>query len=402
MVAQRIMVATRRKKIKETVVLQDQLPALGENEIRMSVDKVGLSTNNVFYAQMGNAPFLKFFSVYPLQDHKELANVPAWGLGRVIESNHPEFEVGERFWGFLHMSNVVQMKAKRTKDGFRAHGGGREKLVPAYNNYTQVIDSENAPLSKEGDLSDLAMTSAPGALSGYTIYELLKMKGFYDCNAVVFTAASSKLSLATALFLQSERQDGTLKKIIGYTSSKNFEFVRSTKLFDEVLTYEETLTGENALHHVMIDVAGNAENYKKNKKNLKKILAVGGTDSSAKSSTFTSFGPSALVKMVAGMMAPASLRRWLDNKLNPKIEMFFAPSVIAELIKQMGKAQFNEKQNEALNHFSKTALEGGWIQVHRCEDIPSAQAAYQKIFSGELKPSEAVILSLVDVLPGEA
>ena len=96
--AKRSMLATVREDLEKTELIQDELPPLGENEIRMRVDKVGLSANNLFYLQMGDAPFLKFFAVYPLgEEHKHLANMPAWGIGTVIASNNEDFAVGERF-----------------------------------------------------------------------------------------------------------------------------------------------------------------------------------------------------------------------------------------------------------------------------------------------------------------
>jgi hypothetical protein len=63
--AERVMLAKVRSDMTETVVLREELPALQKKEIRLRVDNMGLSVNNLFYAQMGDAPFLKFFSVYP-------------------------------------------------------------------------------------------------------------------------------------------------------------------------------------------------------------------------------------------------------------------------------------------------------------------------------------------------
>lgn len=201
--AKRVTISSRRKHLAETVVLRDELSPLQDGDIRMRVDRVGLSANNLFYAQMGDAPFLKFFSVYPLaEEHKELANVPAWGIATVIESANRDFTVGERFRGFLHMTNVVQMKARRTPEGFEAFGGARDKINQAYNAFLTVDPSGEAPVSGNGERAELAMTAAPGAGSGFILYELLKMHNFYGGNSIVLTSGSSKLSLATALLLR--------------------------------------------------------------------------------------------------------------------------------------------------------------------------------------------------------
>ena len=118
--------------------------------------------------QMGSAPFLEFFSVYPIPDHEGLVNVPAWGLGTVIASANADIAVGERFRGFLHLTNVVQMKARKTTDGFVACDAHRSKLVKAYNVFVKVERSASSPCFGDDDKADLAMASAPGALSGLT------------------------------------------------------------------------------------------------------------------------------------------------------------------------------------------------------------------------------------------
>lgn len=394
--APRIMVATKRKRKTETVILRDELPALEKGEIRICVDKFGLSTNNMFYAQMGDAPFLKFFDVYPLEGDNDLVNVPAWGLGTVIESENPEFSVGERYRGFYHMTNVVQMNAKPSSDGLVAIGGNRDKLNKAYNRFIKVSDGPASPFTGAGSKPDLAMVSAPGALSGFVIYELLRMKQYYGCNGVVLTSASSKLSLATAVCLQEERKNRSLKKVIGYTSAANAEFVQSTGLYNEVLTYDKTLPSDKELQLIMIDVAGDAAIFKRNKKRIKKALAVGATHSSAKASTFAAFGPSGVVKMLSGMVAPKSVATWVDDKLDPKLEMFFAPTVMTALADKFGKETFEKMGDAALNKFVDAAIDNDWITVVRGEDPEAVQASYERIFRGKLPPSEAVILSLVD------
>lgn len=397
--AKRIMVATKKSKIKQTVILEDELPALQDGEIRMEVNKVGLSTNNLFYAQMGNAPFLKFFAVYPLDQHADLVIVPAWGMATVIASKNPDFAVGEQFRGFLHMTNVVQMKAKRSEDGFVAYGGNRDKINSAYNGFIQVADAPTSPFKGEGIKSDLAMTSAPGALSGFILSELLKMNDIYGANTIALTSASSKLSLAIAVLLKQQRAEGKVR-VVGYTGTGNKSFVENTGCFDQVLTYDEKLPNQKGEKYVMVDVAGDASIFKRNKKSIVKALAVGGTHSDAKSSTFTAFGPSGIVKMVLGMVSPGGLGGWMAGKLNPTLEMFFAPTVMTELKNQWGKATFDERCDLALGSFVDAAIDNGWIEVNRLEDLEGIQAAYKRIFSGEVPPSEAIILSLLK-LSGE-
>jgi hypothetical protein len=391
----RTMIATKRDCLKETVVLSDELPALEEGEIRLQVDKVGLSANNLFYAQMGEAPFLKFFAVYPLtEEHKALANVPAWGVGTVIASANPDFLVGEQFRGFLHMTNVVQMKARRSSEGFEAHGGSRDKINQAYNGFIKIDPEGTSPLRGSGDKPDLAMTSAPGASSGFIIYELLKMHSFYGGDSIVLTSASSKLSLATAMLLREQREAGTLKYVIGYTGTGNAAFVRSTGLYDKVIGYDDALPADTGNRHVLIDVAGDAGIYRRGKTRFIKAFAVGGTHAEAESSVFTAFGPSGFLKMFIDMIAPQRVKSWAVRRLNPRLEMFFAPTVIKQLQVSWGPEELDRKSGAALGAFVDAAVDGGWIHVQRSETPEAIQAAYRRIVEGTVPPSEAVVLSL--------
>jgi len=392
---QRITIATLREDFTQTVVLRDELPALEQDEIRLRVDKVGLSANNLFYAQMGEAPFLKFFAVYPLDEqYGHLANMPAWGVATIIASKNPEFAVGERFRGFLHLTNVVQMKAKRSEDGFTAYGAKRDKLNQAYNGFRKIDDSVSSPLGGTGEKSDLAMTCSPGASSGFILYELLKSREFFYANAVVLTSASSKLSLATAYLLKGARKTGPINQVIGYTSEKNKAFVEGTGLYDAVLTYETPLPADTNIKGVFIDVAGDANIYKRSKAQLVKGIAVGGTHADAKASTFTAFGASGFLKMFIDMVAPQAIKAWASRSLNPPLEMFFAPTVINELLAKWGQVELDRKTNAALSEFVDAAVDKGWINVNRCEDIESIQEAYQRIVSGKVPPSEAVVLEV--------
>lgn len=396
-IAQRVMLASVRKDLTQPFIIRDELPDLVEGEIRLRVDKVGLSANNLFYAQMGEAPFLKFFSVYPLvRDYKHLANVPAWGVATIIESKNKDFAEGEQYRGFLHISNVVQMKAKRTEQGFDAYGGLRNKINPAYNSFIKVGENDNSPIRGEGPKSDLAMTAAPGASSGFMLYELIKGNEFYAADNVVLTSASSKLSLAIALLLKEQKDKGDIKEVVGYTSAGNSDFVKRTGLYDRVLTYDQKLHDELGDKNIFIDVAGDGAIYKSMKHRICKGLAVGGTHADAKSSTFTAFSPSGILKMIIDMTAPKSAKKWAAKNLSPKLEMFFAPNVINDLLERWGKEEMDRRANAALTAFVDAAIDEGWISVDRSESIDDVASAYQRIMVGKVPPSQAVILSLVD------
>jgi len=78
--------------------------------------------------------------------------------------------------------------------------------------------------------------------------------------------------------------------------------------------------------------------------------------------------------------------------------MFFAPSVMATLVDKFGKETFEKMGDVALNKFVVAAIDNGWITVVRGEEPEAIQASYDRVFRGKLPPSEAVILSLANVI----
>ena len=102
------------------------------------------------------------------------------------------------------------------------------------------------------------------------------------------------------------------------------------------------------------------------------------------------------MKMFIDMVGPGWMKRWADRRLSPGLEMFFAPTVINILLDRWGREEMDKRSDKALRQFVDAAIDGGWIEVTRAEDIPAIQSAYQKVISGEISPAEAVIISLAE------
>ena len=96
------------------------------------------------------------------------------------------------------------------------------------------------------------------------------------------------------------------------------------------------------------------------------------------------------------MVGPKVAKRWASRRLNPRLEMFFAPTVINELLARWGQEEMDQKSDAALQQFVDAAIDRGWISVTRSEDINAIQSTYKRIVSGQVPPSEAVIISLID------
>ena len=112
---------------------RDPVPAPGElqpGEVRLALEKFGLTANNVTYAKFGdgvNAPFWNAFPGPP-----QLGRVPLWSFVRVTESRHADIPVGARFFGYVPMTSEHIVHAEVTSRGFRDTSPQRAFLHPWY------------------------------------------------------------------------------------------------------------------------------------------------------------------------------------------------------------------------------------------------------------------------------
>ena len=108
---------------------------LNENEVLFEVDRFALTSNNISYAASGD--MLGYWQFFPTTDG--YGRIPAMGYANVIQSNHPEIEIGNRYWGFYPMSTHLIAKAgKITKSGFSDVSEHRAKLAPIYSRFDDV------------------------------------------------------------------------------------------------------------------------------------------------------------------------------------------------------------------------------------------------------------------------
>ena len=97
--------------------------------------------------------------------------------------------------------------------------------------------------------------------------------------------------------------------------------------------------------------------------------------------------------------APAPVVRWLDKHLHPPLEMFFAPSVLTQLIELWGSDELDAKCEAALSEFVDAAIDNRWIAVVRAEQPAAIQSEYLRIVEGTVPPSEAVLVTLAEGEP---
>ena len=60
--------------------------------------------------------------------------------------------------------------------------------------------------------------------------------------------------------------------------------------------------------------------------------------------------------MFIDMMGPQRLKQWAAHRLSPRLEMFFAPTVIADLLNKWGREELDLKSDAALAPVSYSHL----------------------------------------------
>ena len=330
-----------------------------------------LSANNKFYWSFGDKSPFHFFKAYPVAPNSQLVvqssvpvqkegkengkdtssskmdescyvHPPVWGLCEVTETNLDEVPVGSVYRALLPMATEVQFEKAHVDPIMGTLVVHRPATLTAYNTMTPVpSDSVCHPQQQHGggqvSSSSLALTCYPGIITGFGLYFALKDVSFHGCDTIVVTSASSKVSLAFALYM---KDNNAGKKVIGYTSAANKTFCESTGLYSRILTYEEALpTPENSetptADVVMIEVSGRGQVYATNQSRVKKLLSIGNASGVPdKDSTFASFTAYAKAKMMLTIMGAP---KWIRSRMNPSQELFLIMDIMQELIEEWGK-----------------------------------------------------------------
>jgi NADPH:quinone reductase-like Zn-dependent oxidoreductase len=377
------VIAREKENREKTKVIHPGVSnTLAENEIRLRVDKLGLTANNKFYMDFGEQPSFHFNAAYPTGD-ETLVNIPAWGLATVIESNVPDVPVGQTYRGFLQLADTIQFPVTPSENG--GFNVVRDKVHVAYNSFVKV---SSALASANDTESDIALVTWPGFVTGYGLCQQLVRRQYYGASTVILTSASSKVSLAASYFLK--QQGNVPVKIIGYTSASNKDFCIQTGLYDDVVTYDDTLeTNEKC---VLIDVAGNGSLYHRLQPKLIKVLAVGNSnDISEESSTFKQFSWIGTMKLIMTFMG---MSNWFRSWLNPQLELFFVFDIMQELKQELGQAKLDVQMDAAMKEFVDAIITNKWMTVRTCDSLESIQQAHVDICKGNVKPSEAVVVDM--------
>jgi len=365
----------REGKVDEFRFTESPPPAdadLRPNEILVRVEKFGFSANNLTYAVIGRS--FRYFEFFPAAD-EGWGKVPVWGMGEVVRSRHPELPPGTRMYGYFPLARYVTLLAgELSAAGFEVDRGS---LPAVYNQYALVgRDPFHLPAQE-----DQMMLFRPLFFTSLLLDDYLAHHDHFGADAVVISSASSKTSYGLAFMLGRRRADadgGRRHEIIGLTSRRNAEFVRSLGLYDRVVTYDALAALPADLRAVVVDVAGNPDTLQALGAhlgdNLKASILVGIAHWD-KSNAGSGAGP--------GM-----------SELPPGTEFFFAPSWVEQRQREWGVPRLVETLSNGWRAFMESVDRRCRLAYGGGKD--AVAGAYRAMLAGEQQPDEGRVLSLWD------
>src|SRR3954469_6595611 len=349
----------RRDDLRITRVDDDASEApLKDGQSRLRVERFGFTANNVTYGAFGES--MGYWRFFPAQDG--WGRIPVWGLREVTEARAPGVEPGQRFYGYFPMSSTATLQPRAGAGGFEDAAEQRAQLPATYNRYFEA--TPQAGFAPEHDAATAVVR--PLYMTGWLIAQHLAQSS----GPVALASASSKTAYATAYALN---QLDEAPAVIGLTSPRNADFVRSLGFYDTVLTYQEAdqLPRGEGLRYV--DMAGDAD--------LRRAVHEHVAD-----------GLQASMVVGATHWDHASLETGGGVLPGPAPEFFFAPAVAEKLAGELGPAELQRRIGADWLGFLEPLADILDIEEHSGPD--AVERVYRSFLDGTADPRKGHVLDL--------
>lgn len=360
---------TLKSDLSKTRILETQNSDIQEEEISVSIESFAFTSNNVTYGVAGDRiGYWQFFKTTE-DANNEWGCIPVWGYAKIIKSNVEELNVGERLFGYFPPGDILNLKPiKVTDKGFIDGKEHRKDLPAVYNNYLRL----SGDINYDDKLDNIRSLLFPLHITSFCICDALEDHAYFGAEQIIVISASSKTAIGLAQGLQDA---SSVPSIIGLTSQKNLEFVKNLNCYDEVITYDCLSDVNFNLKSVMVDMAGS-----------RKILGT----------LHGSLADKMLKCLTVGMT------HW-DNEvtaedalgqamLRERTEFFFAPAHIQKRVKDWGHEGYNQKTSEFMK--TRSIQSADWMQVKKIIGLENFISTYEKFVSGNINPSEGIIVEL--------
>lgn len=332
------------------------IPEIGAAEVLLQVERYTFSSNNITYGLMGEKA--RYWQFFPAEE--PFGRIPVWGYARVVASNVEALAVGQRFFGYLPMSNYFKVKVdKVAPHGFFDRSEHRKDLHLVYNFYTRSVEE----LAEK----DYALVIRPTFSTAFLLYHFLKDHHFFKAKQILLTSASSKTALSLAYLLRIN-QASDEKKITALTSPRNVDFVKSTAYYDQVLAYPDLEREWPKMDTAIVDFAGNAPLME----NLHQAL-----------------GAQWRYTARVGFTNWQAERNSVDG---PQNKLFFAPDHGQKRYKEWGAEKTTRLINTEMAAFADSVAD--WMTLEVLEDQESIQNFYQALLEGTADPAKGYLVQM--------
>jgi len=283
-------------------------------------------------------------------------------------SNNTEIEHGERVFGYFPPANfLIVDPVKVSTSSFSDGKEHRKELPPVYNNYVRL----NAENDYDKSMDDIRALLFPLHITAFCLCDALEEQSYEGASQVLIVSASSKTAIGLA---QGLAETDESPNIVGLTSSDNLQFVESLGCYDQVISYNDLESINNA-SSMMVDMSSNQEVLSAVQNQLKgdllKCLTVGMTHWDKRGSA-----NEALAKA----------------ELQDRTEFFFAPAHIQKRIRDWGHEGYAEKTNAFMA--KRAEQSNDWMQIKRIKGLDNFSETYKEVVAGNINPNEGIIVEV--------
>lgn len=347
--------AVNRDDLSQTTVVRSELPELGDGEVLLKVDRVGLTANNVTYAVLGATAF-RYWDFFPTEPG--LGVVPVWGFANVEASKAQGVEVGSRVYGYLPPANYLIVKVGRVDErGFSDASEHRADLPSPYNAY--AVTTSDASYNEADE--DLHILFRPLFWTSFMLADQIVDQNFFDSAQIVMSSASSKTAYGTAALLK-----GQGREIVGLTSRRNALFTEDLGCYDAVWSYDEVEQLAD-MPTAYIDFAGSSETLAALRGYLGNHLV-----------------REAIVGVTHQELAGA------DSLGGPRTTVFFAPDQMRKRTQDWGRDGLDQRFAEAWSDFVPVVRD--WVDVVVGEGPDAIRDAWLEVLRGDALPRVGHVL----------
>lgn len=234
---------------RDTKIVKADVRDLSDGDIVVSIDKYGLTSNNVGYAVSGD--MIGYWNYFPTGEDG-WGIVTVWGMADVVASNNDAIKVGERIYGFFPMASHLVISAGNIKAGTFTDVAEHRSALPEF--YNQYMRTEAEPDFLKL-IEDERCIYFPLFMTGFVLADFLDDNKFFGADQVFIGSVSSKTGVGMANFLKGN--EAFKGKLVGLTSAGNRDFVEGLGLCDQVATYDDLSSVDNSLKSVYVDMSGN-------------------------------------------------------------------------------------------------------------------------------------------------